>query len=82
MTDGDPLSAAVGPSSELGDHEPPWMVTSHGNGGVPLTLCRCNQAGHSDQADGASDVVGERCQVELAPDVLEPPHQEGTLVIH
>ena len=41
-----------------------------------LTLCRGDQAGHSDQADGATDVVDERCEAELAPDVLEPPHQE------
>ena len=47
---------------------------------APLRLCRCNQAGDSDQADRAPDVVGERRQAELAPDASQPWHQEGALV--
>ena len=80
VTDGDLLSAAVGRSDELGDQEPPRVVTNHGNAGVPLTFCCGDQAGNTDQADGASDVVGERREAELAPDASQPPHQEGALV--
>ncbi|WP_245639127.1 hypothetical protein [Rubellimicrobium mesophilum] len=47
---------------------------------APSRLCGGDQAGHPDQADGASDVVSERRQAELATDVVQPAHQEGALM--
>lgn len=47
-----------------------------------LRLCCGDQAGPTDQAYDPSDVVGERGQVELAANVLDPAHQERACLIH
>jgi hypothetical protein len=34
----------------------------------------------AEDVDGAPEIVDERGEAELGPDVVEAPHQEGTLV--
>ena len=45
-----------------------------------LCLCCRNQARYANKTDRSADVVGERGQAELAANIIQPSHQESTLV--